>query len=145
MKPILLFLMPVMVVLAACSANPEPIQFGTDNCHLCKMTIMDRKFGGEVVTKKGMIYKFDDANCMVNFLNSGTLDEREVKHKLVIDFSQPEKLIEAGEAFYVKSPEIKSPMASQVAGFEEYDTMKEYNKNWNGIYLTWGELITQYK
>ena len=144
MKPILLIL-PVATLFLACSANPEPIQYGKDNCHVCKMTLMDRKFGAELVTTKGMIYKFDDVNCMVNFLNSGFLEDREVKHKLVVDYSQPEKLVQAGEAFYVKSSEIKSPMASQVAGFETYETMKQYSKDLNGIYLTWGELITQFK
>jgi len=131
--------------VSGCTVNPEPIQYGKDSCHQCKMTIMDKKFGAEVVTTKGKIYKFDDVNCMVNFLNAGTLGERDVSFRLVVDYSQPEKLIAAGEAFYVKSPEIKSPMASQVAAFESYDSKNEYKKQWKGIYLTWGELITQFK
>lgn len=129
----------------ACSVKPEPIVYGKDNCHLCKMTIMNKHFGAEVVTTKGKIYKFDDVNCMINFLNSGYLEEREVAHKLVIDFSQPEKLIDAPLAFFIRSPEIKSPMASQVASFETDESKNEYNQQWKGIYLTWGELTTQFK
>lgn len=137
----------VMLVLlsSACSVNPVPIEYGKDSCHYCKMTIMDKKFGGEVVTTKGKVYKFDDVNCMVNFLNTGELGEREISFRLVVDYTQPEKLIAAGEAFYVKSPEVKSPMASQVAAFETDDLKNEYKKQWKGIYLTWGELITQFK
>lgn len=132
--------------LAACSVKPEPINYGKDNCHLCKMTIMDKKFGAEVVATKGKIYKFDDVNCMVNFLNSGFLDDREVAFRLVIDYSQPGKLIPADEAFFVKSPDIRSPMASQVASFETDEVKNEYKKQWNNsIYLTWGELTTQFK
>ncbi|MFN3841188.1 MAG: nitrous oxide reductase accessory protein NosL [Cyclobacteriaceae bacterium] len=132
--------------LAACSVKPEPINYGQDNCHLCKMTIMDKKFGAEVVTTKGKIYKFDDVNCMVNFLNSGFLDDRDVAFRLVIDYSQPGKLIPADEAFFVKSPDIRSPMASQVASFETDEEKNEYKKQWNNsIYLTWGELTTQFK
>jgi copper chaperone NosL len=141
-----LFFFGLIVTLCmACKVEPEPIYYGKDSCHSCKMTIMDRKFGAEVVTKKGKIFKFDDVNCMVNFLNSGTINEREVSYKLVVDYSQPEKLIAAGEAFYIKSPEIKSPMAGHVAAFETDELQKEYKKQWNGIYLTWGELTTQYK
>lgn len=129
----------------ACSVKPEPIAFGTDMCHTCKMTIMDRKFGGEVVTRKGKIYKFDDLNCLINFLNSGYLEEREVAHRLVLDYSQPGKMIDATQAFYLKSDEIRSPMASRMAAFESDKVMEEHKKEWNAIYLTWGEAITQFK
>lgn len=135
----------VVLLLAACKVEPEPILYGTDNCYSCKMTLVDKRFGAEVVTTKGKIFKFDDVNCMINFLNSGYLEDREVKYKLVVDYSQPEKLIAAGEAFYVKSKEIKSPMGSQVAAFETDEAHKDYRKQLNGIYLTWGELITQFK
>ena len=141
---LILFVMLVFA-LSACTIEPESIRYGTDNCHQCKMTIMDKKFGAEVVTTKGKVYKFDDVNCMVNFLNSGTLTDRDVQFKLVVDYSQPEKLIASGEAFYIKSPEIKSPMGSQVAAFETDELKNEYKKKWNGIYLTWGELTTQFK
>lgn len=140
-----LYFLFLMFLGTSCSVNPEPIAYGKDNCHQCKMTIMDRKFGAEVVTTKGKIYKFDDVNCMVNFLNAGTLTDRDVQFKLVVDYSQPEKLIASGEAFYIRSPEVKSPMGSQVAAFETDDTKNEFKKQWNGIYLTWGELTTQYK
>ncbi|MDW8332453.1 MAG: nitrous oxide reductase accessory protein NosL [Cyclobacteriaceae bacterium] len=132
-------------IISACSVKPEPIQYGSDMCHTCKMTIMDRKFGGEVVTEKGKIYKFDDLNCMINFLNSGYLEEREVAFRLVIDYAQPAKLIDATQAFYLKSNEIRTPMASRLAAFESDKVMEEYKKQWNAIYLTWGEAQTQFK
>jgi copper chaperone NosL len=132
-------------LITACKVEPEAINYGTDNCHACKMTLMDKRFGAEVVTTKGKIYKFDDVNCLMTFLNSGEVGERDIKYTLVTDFSQPAKLIDATVAFYVKSPEIKSPMASQVAAFETDEAHKQYRKELNGIYLTWGELITQFK
>lgn len=135
----------VTITLAACSTEPQPLTYGKDACHHCKMILMDKKFGAEVVTVKGKVYKFDDVNCMIHYLNSGLIEEREVKYKLVIDFTQAGKLVDAGNSFYVKSQEIKSPMASQVAAFEIYDQMKKYKIELSGIYLTWGELVTQFK
>jgi copper chaperone NosL len=134
-----------LLILTACKVEPEPIVYGTDNCYVCKMTLMDRKFGAEVVTRKGKVFKFDDMNCMMEFLQSGYVDEQDVKFKLVIDYAHPEQLIAADEAFYVKSSAIRSPMASQVAAFGTDEAYKNFKKEANGIYLTWGELTTQFK
>ena len=134
-----------MLSLLSCKVEPEPLQYGQDACHTCKMTLMDKKFGAELVTKKGKVYKFDDVNCMLNFYNSGDIVPEEFSHKLVVDFSQPANLIEAADAFYLKSSEIKSPMASHVAAFGKKESMEDLKKQWNGIYLVWGELVTQFK
>jgi copper chaperone NosL len=109
------------------------------------MTLVDTKFGAEIVTKKGKVYKFDDANCMINFFNGSGLDEREIAFRLIVDYTQPGKLIEANQAFYLKSDIIHSPMNSQIAAFESYETLEKHKKKWNAIYLSWGELVTQFK
>jgi copper chaperone NosL len=129
----------------SCKVEPEPLQYGRDGCHACKMTLMDTKFGAEIVTAKGKIYKFDDVNCLLNFYNSGEVASDEVKDILIADFSKPETLIDARNALYVKSEAIKSPMASNVAAFESNDELKKLNAEWKGILLSWGELQTQYK
>jgi len=133
------------VAILSCTVEPEPIKYGEDACAHCKMTLMDKKFGAELVTRKGKIYKFDDVNCMLIFYNSGEFASEEFTHKLVVDFSQPTKLIDAGNAFYLKSPRIKSPMASEIAAFETKDALDKVKEEWNGIYLVWGELVTQFK
>jgi copper chaperone NosL len=132
-------------IMSACSVEPEPIQYGSDACHACKMTLMDKKFGAELVTKKGKVYKFDDVNCMLNFFNSVENAHEEFKYKLVVDFMQPAKLVDASNAFYLKSREIKSPMSSQIAAFENQESMDALKQKWGGIYLVWGELVTQFK
>jgi len=137
---------PLIVLLLSCKVEPEPLQYGQDACHTCKMILMDKKFGAELVSSKGKIYKFDDINCMLAFYNSGeTGNNQAFAYRLVVDYSQPTKLIEAGDAFYLKSPEIKSPMASQIAAFEKKESMDERKKKTRGIYLVWGELVTQFK
>ena len=131
--------------LLSCSSDPVPLRFGEDACHTCKMILMDKKFGSELVTKKGKVYKFDDVNCMLTYYNSPEADPQEFAHRLVVDFSQPAKLIPAADAFYLKSPAIKSPMASQIAAFETKESMQNVQKESKGIYLVWGELVTQFK
>ena len=133
------------LLLISCTVEPEPLHYGKDPCQVCKMTLVDRKFGAEIVTKKGRIYKFDDVNCMLNFYNSDYVSTEEMQEILVVDYSKPEKLIDARNAFYVRSESIKTPMASNVASFLSNDDLSEMNKNWKGILMTWGELQTQFK
>jgi copper chaperone NosL len=131
--------------LAGCKVEPEPLQYGKDGCHHCKMTLMDKKFGAEILTTKGKIYKFDDVNCMLNFYNSGAVYPEDILTVLIVDFSNPEKLIDARNALYVKSDAIKSPMASTVAAFESNDDLEKMNADWNGIQMSWGELQTHFE
>ena len=143
MKMIALILLAILFL--SCSNEPEPLRYGKDACYLCKMTLMDKKFGAELVTAKGKVYKFDDANCMVNFINSDYLADETIVHKLIVDYAQPEKLISAEKAFYLKSDDIRSPMASQVAAFETEEAMLKYKPKFKAILLNWRELITQFK
>ena len=134
----------LFLLMMACSVEPDPIKYGKDACHHCKMTMMDNRFGAEIVTGKGKIYKFDDANCMIDYLNK-ELQDQEIAHCLIVDFASPGALIDAKTAFYVKSEEIKSPMASNVAAFKEKKNLESHNDSWRGIELSWGELVTQFK
>ena len=141
-----LFILSVGVLLMiACEPKPEPLSYNKDACQSCKMTLVDKKFGAEIVTKKGKVFKFDDANCMINYMNENKMDDRDIAFRLITDYSRPATLIEADNAFYMKSEKIQSPMNSQVAAFEVYDTMNAYKKRFKGIYMSWGELVAQFK
>ena len=58
----------ISLLLSSCSAGPVPLKPGTDNCEFCKMTISDIRYGAEIITKKGKIFKFDDPQCAISFL-----------------------------------------------------------------------------
>ena len=128
----------VTLALFSCSVEPEPLRLGKDQCHFCKMTLMDGKFGAELVTTKSKVYKFDDINCLFNFYNEGSVNKDDYRFKLVVDFSQPKKLINAEEARYLMSPKIKSPMASQVAAFESAPS--ELVTQWTATEYGWNDL-----
>lgn len=143
MKSLAAFLFAISLI--SCTVEPEPLDYGRDACHTCKMTLMDRKFGAELVTTKGKVFKFDDVNCMLAYYHSGENDPSAFAYKLVVDFAEPAKLFPAADAFYLKSSAIKSPMASQTAAFERKENMDKANQELKGIYLVWGELVTQFK
>jgi len=126
----------------ACSVEPEPLQYGKDACHHCKMTLMDNKFGAEIVTTKGKIFKFDDTNCLIDFTKSGQIQSKDIGQCLITDFSSPGVLIDAQTAFYVKSEQIKSPMASNIAAFQNKTNLDSHNDSWKGQELSWSDLNT---
>lgn len=138
-------LLLLTLLFSSCTVQPEPLQYGKDVCHFCKMTLMDKKFGAELVTHKGKIYRFDDLNCMLNFYNSGYEAPETFQYKLVVDFSNPGQLIDAGNAFYLKSSDLRTPMGSEVAAFASKSSLDTHKKEMNGIFLAWGEVVTQYK
>ena len=51
------YLMAVLMLLFfSCNVSPKPIEYGSDGCHYCKMTIVDKVHAAEMVTKKGKVY-----------------------------------------------------------------------------------------
>ncbi len=41
-----------------CNTEPQPIKIGEDACSFCKMSIADNRYGAEIITKKGKVFKF---------------------------------------------------------------------------------------
>lgn len=122
---------------AACAVKSEPLQFGKDNCHFCKMGISDRKFGAELVTKKGKIYKFDDLNCMMNFQKTGEVQQADIAQTLVVDYAQNGQLIPVESAYFLSSSDLRSPMNGNIAAFENKKELDKVKSQLNGVETTW--------
>ena len=121
-------LLPLLFV--QCATGPQPIQFGKDNCSFCKMTIMDKRYGAELVSVKGKVFKFDDINCLVLFDRQGEVPSTEVAGRYIIDYGHEGSLLEIENAVFLKSDGLKTPMASGIAAF---NTLKDLDKVRNGI------------
>lgn len=140
-----LTLIVILFVFVSCSSDPEPLRYGKDICYSCKMTLVDEKFGAEIVTKKGKFYKFDDLNCMVGFYNSNYEAHESMEHILVIDFTHPGMLIDVQQAFFVKTSEIRTPMAGGIAAFDNKEDQATQNEKWKGTLLAWADVVAEFK
>ncbi len=129
-----------MWLVSGCTPESEPIQYGKDNCYFCKMGMADTKFGAEIVTKKGKVYKFDDINCMLDYQKSGDIPPTDIALQLVTDFSQPETLIPAESAFFLSGSDIHSPMNSQIASFKSQEAQQKANQELKAEQLTWQQV-----
>lgn len=134
MKTILPFLI-FALVLTGCQPGPEPIQFGKDQCAYCKMSIADPKFGAELVTAKGRVYKFDALECLVPYLEEHPKD---YSHVMAIAYDDPKKLHPVENMAFVISEEIRSPMGAWLLSFSAESEAEKYAQNgkqydWEGI------------
>lgn len=131
----------ILFFLASCSAQPEPLKIGQDVCQLCKMGIADAKFGGEVITKKGKVFKFDDIGCMIKFTRSGGVGQKDIKETVVINYEKQNDFINTDNAVFLLGDAVKSPMNYNIAAFANANAA---NKNFpGGKTLSWNELYQQ--
>lgn len=130
----------LVTMITSCNAGPEPLTTGVDNCHFCKMTISDVRFGAEVVTKKGKIYKFDDSKCMINYLNTNDVELKDIKNMYLTNYSGTHQLIDVNNASLLMAEELRSPMGGNVAAFDDKDSLQTIQKRFNGKTINWSEL-----
>ena len=109
------------------------------------MGIVDPKFGGEVVTKKSKVYKFDDLVCMVRFLQSGTLNEEEIAKKVIINYENKDEFLDVSKTVFWTSPELRSPMGSNTAAFSSRQAADKVKAGKEGQVFTWDELYKKIK
>jgi copper chaperone NosL len=130
----------LIILLSSCNAQPSAFNIGKDNCDDCKMTIMDAKFGGEIITKKGRVYKFDDAHCLANFIKSNNVKKEEIAGIAFMNYENPNTFLKAESAFFVVSPQLKSPMNSNAAAFANEQAAQKTAKEANGVVENWTKL-----
>lgn len=129
----------ILLLLISCSKGPQPINYNVDECAHCMMQITDPKFGSELVTTKGKVFKFDSIECLASYIN---LDRNfEIENLWISDYNNPNNLIEAEKAFYLVSPKIDSPMSANLAGFKNENDRDIFFNEYGGDKMNWKEVI----
>ena len=131
----------LLLFLSSCTTKPEAFKLGKDVCDDCKMTIMDAKFGGEIITKKGRAYKFDDAHCLANFIKGGTVKEADIEQAVFSNYEQENTFLDSKAAQFVISDQLKSPMNSNAAAFANKTNAEQKAKETAGTVKNWDELF----
>ncbi|MBI4931472.1 MAG: nitrous oxide reductase accessory protein NosL [Bacteroidetes bacterium] len=129
--------------LTSCSIEPQPIQYGKEQCVFCKMTIADSRFGCELLTKKGKAYKFDSNECMINYIVKNKIGEETIYTLLTTDFSSPGKFVNAESAFFIIDSAFQSPMGANLAAFAEKKSTGQFHAKYDGKFLSWEQTFQQ--
>ncbi len=140
-KALLVFLIPLLLFLSACVPQPEKIAYGTDGCHFCSMTIVDKIHGAEIVTEKGKVFKFDAVECMINQLKE--TDTATISLFLVNHYERPEAFIDATKASFLISENLPSPMGAFLTAFEDRAEGERIKAKEGGQLYTWKEILSK--
>lgn len=135
----------MLLIAGACNTEPDEIKFGTDQCALCRMNISEVKFGAEIVTKKGKIYKYDGAECMMNALSLGNISYEDAAGFYVVDAANPKQLTNALNASYLISEKLPSPMGANLSCYSNKADAEAMQKQYGGELKTWDELLAKFK
>ncbi len=123
--------LPLALMLNSCVTDgPQAINIHKDNCAHCKMTIAEEHFAAELITQKGRVYKFDDISCLIAFRKDNM--DKKMKNAYVHYYPGKNELIPAETAFYIKSSELRSPMAGNIAAFKTEAEANEYKTQTKG-------------
>ena len=134
------YLVIILIWISACSSGPQPITYGTDGCQFCKMTIMDKKYGAELVTSKGKVFKYDATECMINYTKQNAV-QAEKDALFVTNYLDPHDWIIAKEAIFLRSPNLPSPMGQFITAFKSMESVKEVQLELGGEIQNFEEVI----
>lgn len=115
-KPFLIAAVSILAFMSCQQSGPKDFLLGSDQCDNCKMTITDIKYGTELITEKGKVYKFDDISCM-NMYEVSNPDKAKNAKTYVIDFPT-DQFLEKKNATLIKGGNIKSPMGGNTQAFK---------------------------
>ena len=132
-----------LLLATSCQVVVEDIRFGEDQCQFCKMVISDPKFGAELVTDKGKIFKFDAAECMADYLKDQS-SEQVYAFITAIAYDTPGILHEVEQLTFLVSPEIPSPMGAHLSAYKEESQARKQWEKYQGTLYTWEEFTRQY-
>jgi copper chaperone NosL len=129
-----------LLAFSSCQVAPTPFRYGQDVCDGCQMTIVDPHFGGQIITKKGRTYRFDDALCLLNFLKKGTVKSEDIAQTVQVDYENDQQFLDVKSACFVKSPQLKSPMNGNTVAFASKQHAEAKQRQTGGELKTWQDL-----
>jgi copper chaperone NosL len=133
-----------ILIFSGCSQTVQPLGYGSVSCSYCKMQLEDRRFGGEIVTRYGRIYQFDDEPCLVHFMKSLS-PQLKLKAKIyVADAAHNGKLIPAETATYFCTDQLVSPMNGNTMAFSNKAEMQIMIENLPGKVSQWSDILQKF-
>ncbi len=129
------------LLFVGCSKEPKPISYGEDECEFCKMIVMDKRYGSEMVTAKGKIYFFDSIECLVGYIDNMKMTKDDYYSLWVSNYADPGNIIDAEKAIYLKNDSLRSPMGLNVLAVENDLQLKPIYSEYGGTKLEFTDLF----
>ena len=120
--------------------TPEKIHYGADQCDYCKMTIADEKFGSELITRKGRVYKYDSIECLAAASRDFAAKHEDIHSSWLTDFGRPGEFLDASKAWIVLTERQQSPMGLGLVAVSTEDLALNLIDEVGGLVVSWTEV-----
>ena len=128
-----------LLVLAACApAGPRAVRYGEEACGYCRMTITDRRFGGQAASAHGRIEAFDAIECLADYVLAAPAANG-APRAWVADFLHPGAFIPVDSARFSRLAAASSPMGAGLAAVSIATPANAVPTE--GAPMTWAELL----
>ncbi len=128
--------------MAACRPEPRPLRYRVDDCDHCRMTLMDERYGGQLLTRTGKAYVFDSVECLAAYEQGGSVPSDAVHSLYVTDYGEPGALVPVDSALFLQSTQLLSPMGANVTAFRRMQDASGAQNVFGGDLLTWPQVRT---
>lgn len=127
----------LLLALGACAQpGPRAIAYGTEPCEHCHMTISDPRFAAEARTAGGRALVFDDVGCLAAWMADAP-----GARGWVVSYVDGSAWLAADSATYLRSPALRTPMASGLAALRPGAEADSVQRALGGTLLTWTEVL----
>ena len=105
------------------------------------MAISERRYAAEFLDRDGEAVKFDDVGCMLRYRRR-MADQGAIATAFVVDFNSG-RWLEAAAAYYVRSPDLKTPMGSGLVAYADAASAANAAAAHHGEILRVADLLRQ--
>jgi copper chaperone NosL len=110
-------------------------------CAYCEGTIPESRFGGQVTTADGTVFRFMSVECLAAFLLEERVPEGEIRAIQVVDYNRGEALIDAASARYLRSQFLDSPNGLGLLATETEKVAANLHYFFGGERIGWDEVL----
>ncbi len=142
-KNVIFLFLGLAAILPSCEISSKDISYNEDQCAFCKMIISDKRFGAELVTTKGKVYKYDAVECMLRVLVENGEDE--YKYIMLNHFDSPSKLYDGKQSHFLVSQNLPSPMGGFLSAFKSKSAAMKAKDDHGGSVYDIDQIINIYK
>jgi len=125
----------------ACNSVPIKIKLGKDICAFCKMTVTDNRYGAVLISPKGKAYIFDDEQCFISYMKTTKSTMNNESAIYFTNFLEDHLLLNAENAFIVRSKAVHGPMNGLFAAFSNKDSASRFIQMNTGSLIALKEMV----
>ena len=87
---------------------PRSLVLGRDVCQHCHMTLVDRRFGGEMVSRTGKVTPFDDVGCLA--VGAAAVAPSSIHSLWASDYLESDSVVAVERLVFLRVDSLRTPM-----------------------------------